>query len=121
MSRSYKLTLRLDPQTDADLLAWVERLRQQGYGVLSREVKAALRAWLGNGTPSPHRHAAMTLERDGLLVEIRQVVEAAVQSALGSGNLVVASTPPAETENQAAEEALEALGQSLLLDDDEET
>ena len=120
MSRPYKLTLRLDPQTDADLLAWVKRLRQQGYGVLSREVKAALRAWLDTETPSPHRHAAMTLERDGLLVEIRQVVEAAVQSALESGSLAAASTPPAEAEDQAAEEALEVLGQSLLLGDDEE-
>ena len=120
MSRPYKLTLRLDPQTDADLLAWVERLRQQGYGVLSREVKAALRAWLDSGGQPLPASQPPAPDWNGVLVEIRQVVEAAVQSALESGNLVVASTPPAGAEDQAAEEALEALGQSLLLGDDDE-
>jgi hypothetical protein len=115
MSKPYKLTLRLDPRADADLLAWLEGLRRQGHGMVSREVKAALRAHL---TGAPSAAAAPSQDWAQVLADIRRVVEAALSSAL-DGVRLTAAVPDAMPDEDEAASLLDALGETLLLPDDE--
>ena len=115
MSGKVKLTVRLDPQEDADLLAWLETQRRLGYGSVSREVKAALRAWVQGGASST---GSPVLDLETLLAEVRQVVEAALSTALEGLTLHPASQAPADGDETAA--LLDALGEHLLLDDEED-
>jgi len=115
----YKLTVRLDPQEDADLVAWIDELKRQGYGALSREIKSALRAIHQGQDPSVIGQLGLTgNDLNALLREIRQVVEAAIASALEGVTVRQAAprTPQAEEDTSAL---LEALGEHLLLDEEE--
>ncbi len=119
MSGKVKLTVRLDPQEDADLVAWIEDVKRRGYGALSREIKAALRAIHQGQNPTRSSHPGLTeQDRNVLLGDIRQVVEAAIASALGevTGTQAAPRSPHAEEDTTAL---LDALGEHLLLDEDE--
>ena len=120
MKHSQKLTVRLDLEADADILVWIRMVRQQGYGALGREVKAALRAWIAeDGTTSSSSFAASDpMNLDALLPALRQVVEAALASAL-AGVTLSASSPTPENDDEAMV-LLERLGADLLLKDVED-
>jgi len=107
-SKVVRLDIRLYPGRDDDLIAWVQDLAHEPYGGKMQRVRAALRQGLvGSGGPTPP-----SLD----LAEIRQVVEAAVSTALArfEGSIVTAGQQPVE-ENDEAEALLNDLGTALQL------
>ncbi len=88
-----KITIRLYPGQDDDLIAWLSKLRQP-RGQKGQAIKDALRRGIGQaGTVPP----AAALDASALLADIRQVVEAALQSAM--------ITPPSQQSASSADEA----------------
>jgi hypothetical protein len=113
--RPIKFTLRFYPGQDDDLIHWLDELNEEQIGAKTQAMKDALRR--GMRTDSLQATAlAPALD----LVEVRQVVEAAVASALGrfEGNVVGATaTTPAE-EDDEVEDLLEGLQYTLVLGED---
>lgn len=101
-----KLTLRLYPDRDGDLIAWV---RGQTRGDRSRMVKEALRAGIQRGSgPTP----AGVLD----LAEIRLVVEAAVETSLARlGGQALAVFAVAPDDDRETEAMLDSLAASLVI------
>jgi len=116
VSAKYKLTIRLDPETDVDLLTWIDDLKRRGYGTLSREIKAALRAAHHKASALDHSGSAGS-DLHAFLQEVRQVVEAAVTSAL-DGVTVPQSTPRIPHAEEDTTALLDALDEHLLLDEE---
>jgi len=116
VSQKYKLTIRLDYEADADLLTWVNDLKRQGYGVLSRQIKTALRVAQQDTQAIAHPALAGS-DLNACLQEIRQVVEAAIASAMEGITVHQATSNAPHTEEDTAI-LLEALGEHLLLDDE---
>ena len=112
--RPIKFTLRFYPGQDDDLIRWLDELEEH-LGAKTQAMKDAVRR--GMRTDSLQ---ATVLAPALDLVEIRQVVEAAVASALGrfEGQVVGAKvTTPAE-EDEEVEDLLEGFQYSLVLGDD---
>jgi hypothetical protein len=105
-----KLTIRLYPGQDDDLIAWLSELRLP-HGQKGDEIKNALRRGIGQaGTIPP----AATLDASALLADIRQVVEAALQSAM--------LTPPSQQSASSAdksEQLMSKLDQAMNFDLDD--
>ncbi len=127
MGRYVRLTVRLDPQRDADLIQALARARAEGL-VLNRLVRDALRRYFADevdeqpcrgreadGTDATPRIGAGADFWD----ELRRVVEASVASALAQVSLRVEGTDAADDEQARAEAVLDALGGALDLDDEE--
>ncbi len=107
-STATKLCLRLHPDRDADLLAWLEKLDGLPFGGKGETVKAALRRGIGMEMTADQ---AVT---SGLLAQVRAVVEAAVGAGLADAQIVrkplTTGTPASETDA-----LLDAFAESLTL------
>jgi len=107
-SRTVRLDIRLYPGQDDDLIAWVQGLAHEPHGAKMCRLRAALRQGItGGGGSIP---AALDL------AEIRQVVEAAVSTALArfEGNAITAVPRPA-AEDAESEAMLDELGGAVLV------
>jgi len=104
-----KLTVRLYPGSDDDLLRWLAGMEGQPYGAKSQAVKEALRRGLGMNSPATPAGAAVDL------AEIRAVVEAAVEAALARLEGAVVARPVPDAADDEAERLLDALGEVLML------
>ena len=122
-----EIKIRLHPGQDDDLIPWLKQLDHQPYGVKTQAVKGALRRGLGTervqtvAPPPAHEHPA-DLSRQSL-VEIRQVVEAAVTSTLSRFACTleaggVAGGATTTEEDDPVEDLLDTLGKALVLDDE---
>jgi hypothetical protein len=113
--------LRLYPEHDEDLIRWLESRGSQPYGGKTWAVKEALRRGIAGTAERPIPTAGVAPALD--LGEIRQVVEAAVASALGrlahtmpgEGQVSGATTSAAPQEDQEVEDLLQVLEQALVL------
>lgn len=115
MSAEKKLTLRLRPGVDDDLLAWVNNLRLP-HGRKGEAIKAALR----RGINMPDAAHPAEFDAGNLLADIRQVVEATLSTQLANLALV-ANTPASAAEaDEYADNCLDQLGGALLFDVDDE-
>jgi len=105
------LHIRLYPEQDDELLHWLEQLDDRPYGLKSQAVKEALLRGIEGGSDAGGSTATD-------LSEVRRVVEAAVETALSrwQGQMVVAPSP-SPTEDNEAEDLLDALGEALVLRD----
>ncbi len=108
MTTHAKLTLRLHPDRDADLIRWLASLDDLPFGQKGRAIKEALRRGLGQ-QPEPES----ILNMEALLADIRTVVESAVQQALVSGVTIAPSSSPDDTDETDA--LLDQLGDQLML------
>ena len=106
MTKHKKLTLRLHPDRDADLIRWLASLDDLPFGQKGQAIKEALRRGLGQ-QPEP------VLDAERLLVDIRAVVESAVQQALASGITIIPSSTANDTDETDA--LLDQLGDQLML------
>ena len=118
-----RLHIRLYPGQDDDLIQWLEQFNDKPYGAKSQAVKEALRRSIGQpDQPIDPIHQVNPLNRV-TLAEVRQVVEAAVATALarfeGQVSGAVPATPPEEDEE--TEDLLDSLEAALTLQDDEES
>ena len=121
-----EIKIRLHPGQDDDLIPWLKRLDHQPYGVKTQAVKGALRRGLGAErvqtlTPTSVPEHPAELSRQSL-AEVRQVVEAAVASALSrfaftleAGGRDGGTTTTVE-EDDPVEDLLDTLGKALVLD-----
>jgi hypothetical protein len=112
-----QLTIRLYPGLDDDLIGWLNSVGHGHHGTKGLAVKEALRRGC-----RADQGLAMATASVPSLAEIRQVVEAALTSALGRSGCVFRGGRPladaTETETEGSEEAegvLEAFGRSLVL------
>ena len=103
-----KYTLRLYRKQDGDLMDWLNSLPG---GEKSRTLKRALRFGIGLEKSAPQQPA---LDAAALLPEIRQVVEAAVRTALADMQIPSSRPPHPDGEDAAAGEILAQLEDSLL-------
>ena len=108
MTKHTKLTLRLHPDRDADLIRWLAILDDLPFGQKGQAIKETLRRGLGQ-TPEPEP----TLTAEALLADIRAVVENAVEQALASASIITPSPAPDETDETDA--LLDQLGDQLML------
>jgi hypothetical protein len=109
--------IRFYPGQDADLIRWLGLLDGEPYGAKTQALKETLRRGLAAGEPVPVVAPAPVLD----LVEVRQVVEAAVASALGRFEGRVVGVVPATTKEQddEVEDLLDRLEQALVLGEDD--
>ena len=122
-----EIRIRLYPGQDDDLIPWLEQYENQPHGVKTQAVKGALRRGLGTErmqsmAPPPASEHLIDLSRQSL-VEIRQVVEAAVASAMSrfactleAGGATCGTTTTEE--DDPVEDLLDTLGKALVLDDE---
>ncbi len=108
MTTHTKLTLRLHPDRDADLIRWLASLDDLPFGQKGRAIKKVLRRGLGQ---PPESESA--LDTEALLADIRAVVESAVQQALASGVTIIPASTPDDTDETDA--LLDQLGDQLML------
>jgi hypothetical protein len=106
MTKPTKLTRRLHPDQDADLIRWLASLDDLPFGQKGRVIKEALRRGLG-------QEQKASLDAEALLAHARRVVEVAVQQALTSATLLSNPHPPDETDETDA--LLDQLGDQLML------
>ena len=111
-----EVKIRLYPGQDDELIQWQAQFDDQPYGIKTQALKEALRRGI-EGESLQATAAAPALD----LGEVRQVVEAAVTSALSrfEGHIggSAAATTPAE-EDDEVEDLLDAFQYSLVLGDD---
>lgn len=107
-----RLTLRFYPGQDDDLLRWLGELDEDRLTAKNQAVKERLRMAVGAGSPETGV-AAPALDLAG----VRQVVEAAVASALSriEGQVVGAASTAGMDEEDEVDGLLDALGQALVL------
>ncbi len=108
MKQELKITIRLYPGLDDDLIVWLNSLSFQKGEI----IKTALRR--GQGQPAASTSA--TLDDGSLLADIRQVVEATLQASLASLSVNLPAANQTEQTDQA-EERLARLDQDLSLGD----
>lgn len=114
MDKDLKVTIRLRYGLDDDLIAWLGNLRVI-YGQKGEIIKGALRRGLQTPAPPDNAH----VETGNLLAEIRQVVEASIQSSLAS---LAYDTRNVSTESNdtLAEERLSRLEKDLMIETDDD-
>ena len=106
MTKHSKLTLRLHPDQDADLIHWLASLDDLPFGQKGRAIKETLRRGLG-------QEQEIAFDAETLLAEVRAVVEVAVQQALANAAILSNHHPPDETDETDA--LLDQLGDQLML------
>ena len=119
--KQIELKLRLYHGQDDDLIAWLAHFDGKPYGVKSQAVRVALRRGLSEDDGPTRTEAAPAAAVD--LAAIRQVVEAAVATALGQfeGQVSpVAAPAPEEEEDDETEALLDSLGAALVLQDEDD-
>ena len=117
--RPIKFTLRLYPGQDDDLIPWLGELDGEQIGTKTRAMKEVLRSGRHTGKAEAVRDTSATPALG--LDEVRQVVEAAVDSALGrlEGQLVrIGSADPVE-EGDEVQDLLDTFEDSLVLSEGE--
>jgi hypothetical protein len=119
--QSIKVTLRFRPSQDDDLIHWLRSLDNLHFGAKSQAVKDALRRGMGSGnfeqsSELPSNSAGVALD----LAELRQVVEAAVDTALGrfEGQIGGGTRAATKEEDDETEALLDDLQAALVLEDD---
>ena len=117
-SRPIKFTLRLYPGQDDDLIRWLDGLDGEPIGAKTQAMKMALRRGTDAGQVEAVQGTGTAPALD--LVEVRQVVEAAVASALvRSEGQIAGSAPSAAVEEDGeVEDLMRTLERSLVLGDD---
>jgi hypothetical protein len=116
-----QVLLRLYAGQDDDLITWLESLGDLQFGIKSQAIKDALRRGLGMdnsepGSESPSRSTGAALD----LSELRQVVEAAVDTALGrfEGQIGGGTKITTGEEDDETEALLDTLEAALVLEED---
>ncbi|MFN3762240.1 MAG: hypothetical protein ACK4WK_03440 [Anaerolineae bacterium] len=99
-----RLTIRLTPGQDDDLIQWLESIE---FRAKNRRVKEVLRRGLAASDLSPSPAPVD-------LGAIRTVVEAAVESALARRGAAVVLPAEADPEDEA-ERVLDGMGEALML------
>jgi len=115
MPAEKKLTLRLRPGVDDDLLEWVNNLRLP-HGRKGAAIKAALRRGIG----TPDATSAAQPDAGNLLADIRQVVEATLSTQLANLSLIANTPVVTAEEDEYANACLDQLGDALIFDVDDE-
>ncbi|MBN1979436.1 MAG: hypothetical protein JW918_18725 [Anaerolineae bacterium] len=117
-SAEVRLQIRLYAGQDDDLLHWLAQFDDRPYGAKSQAVKDALRRGIGISADvgQPPVTAAPTLD----LAELRQVVEAAVDTALGrfEGQIGGGTRVKTSEEDDETEALLDDLEAALVLEDE---
>jgi hypothetical protein len=110
-----KITVRLYPDQHDELVSWYETLADLPYGAKAQILRETLQRGLGRTEAVSAGAAPLDL------AAVRQVVEAAVASALArfAGQMPVNQTESVP-ENDEIEDGLQALGKSLFFQEDEE-
>ena len=111
MTRNVKLTIRLTPGTDDDLIAWLEGL-DIPWGLKGQKVKDALQQGVGK-LQREEELPDLTI----LLPEIRRVVAAGVADALSGFQISQPAAGIAPGAEEETENMLDQLGEYLLLDE----
>ena len=118
-----QVILRLYPGQDDDLIHWLRELDEEPTRTKTQALKVALRSGIGaehglSGAEGPLQATVATPALD--LVEVRQVVEAAVASALSrfEGQVVDAAAATPAEEDDEVEDLLEGFQYSLVMGDD---
>ena len=111
MGRNVKLTIRLTPGTDDDLIAWLESL-DVPWGLKGQKVKDALRRGVGK-----LRREEELPDLTILLPEIRRVVAAGVSDALSGFQITQSAAGIDPGVEEETENMLDKLGGFLLLDE----
>jgi hypothetical protein len=106
-----KLTIRLTPGTDDDLIAWLENL-DVPWGLKGQKVKDALRRGIGN-----LQQKESFLDLTVLLPEIRRVVAAGVADALSGFQISQSAARIDPGVEEETENMLDQLGGFLILDE----
>ena len=106
MAKHTKLTLRLHPDHDADLIRWLAGLDALPFGQKGRIIKETLRRGLG-------QEQKAAIDAEALLADIRAIVEVAVQQALANATIV--SEPHSPNETDETDALLDQLGDQLML------
>lgn len=116
-SSSVRFTLRFYPGQDDDLIHWLDELDKDRLGAKNQALKERLRMAVGAESPQA-TVAAPALD----LVEVRQVVEAAVASALSrfEGQVVGTALATTTDDEDEVEDLLDALEQALVLGEEED-
>jgi len=111
-----QVILRFYPGLDDDLIHWLGALDEEPTRTKTQALKEALRSGIG---AEPLQAKVAPTAPD--LVEVRQIVEAAVVSALGrfEGKVLgAAATASTQEEDDEVENLLEGFQYSLVLGDD---
>ena len=106
MAKHTKLTLRLHPDRDADLIRWLASLDDLPFGQKGQAIKEVLRRGLG-------QQLEPTLDMETLLADIRAVVESAVQQSLAHAKIII--HPIESDESDETNALLDQLGNQLML------
>ena len=106
MTKHTKLTLRLHPDHDADIIRWLASLDDLPFGQKGRAIKATLRRGLG-------QEPKATIDTETLLADIRAIVEVTVQQALANATII--SEPHLPDEMDETDTLLDQLGDQLML------
>jgi hypothetical protein len=112
-----ELKLRFYPGQHDDIIAWLRQFDGKPHGAKSQEAIDALRRGIGAGSSleQPAATAGPALD----LAELRQVVEAAVDTALGRFEGQVGGTRVTiQEEDDETEALLDNLEAALVLEDD---
>lgn len=108
-----RLHVRFYPGPDDDLIQWLAQLDEHPFGGRAQAIKEALRRGIGfESAQSPTGIPALDP------ADLRQVVEAAVASALLQAGTPLALAPAADQlESDETEDLLDSLEQVLVLRD----
>ena len=117
--KTVEFRIRLYPGQDDELIRWLEQFNDKPYGVKSQAVKEALLRGIGSDPGRPTASATPALD----LAEVRQVVEAAMSTALArfEGQVIGAAAANPPEEDEETEDLLDSLEAALVLQDDGES
>jgi hypothetical protein len=108
-----KLTIRI---YDPDLIAWLDTLSSD-YGQKSKAIAEVMKRGLKAANQTVSDKASVDFE--AALPAIRQVVEAAVTTALGRFQIIGLQPDNGSEEPDAVEAMLQRFDESVLLDEDD--
>ena len=109
--RAVELKIRLYPGQDDALVRWLEQFRGLPYGVKSQAVREALLRGIGENGQGLSPAPAVAVD----LAEIRQVVEAAIATALARCEGQLGGVVAQAEEDDETEALLDGLGAALVL------
>jgi len=126
--KEIRLDLRLYPDSDTDLIEWLDSMATLPHGYKVQAIKTALRQGMGQGNAIPASTNSAGLDQIQTLLEalhrtldlnqIRAVVEAAVASSLTRQGATIIQTAPAPVSEESS--LLTHMVSGLMLEEDEE-
>ncbi len=126
--KEIRLDLRLYPDSDTDLIEWLDSMATLPHGYKVQAIKTALRQGMGQGNAMPASTPSTNLDQIQTLLEtlhrildlnqIRAVVEAAVASSLARQGTTIIQTAPALAQEESS--LLTHMVSGLMLEEDEE-